>query len=206
MAQQFLPITLISRGDQVTNCRYYPAKSSKLGVILVGGITGGFDSPAKTLYPKLALKLSSEGIAALMVQFHFPTDLEESVHDVLAGAKFLESEGISALGLVGHSFGGAVVIQAGTKVNSVRTVVTLSTQGLGADVVPDLASHASILLIHGAKDHTLSPRNSRLVYGLAEGHKKIIILKRNGHWLEESADEVFSTVYRWLIKELHRNG
>jgi fermentation-respiration switch protein FrsA (DUF1100 family) len=205
LAQQFLPITLISKGHEVTNCRYYPAKNANRAVILVGGIGGGFDSPAKNLYPKLALRLSSEGTATLRVQLRYPTDLDESVQDVLAGVKFLETKGVDRLGLVGHSFGGAVVIQAGTKMNSVRTVVTLSTQAFGANVVPDLASHASILLIHGAKDQTLPPKNSRLVYSLAQGHKKIVILKGNSHALDESSDEVFSAVHRWLTRELSRN-
>jgi dienelactone hydrolase len=205
MQQEFLPITLISRGDEATNCRYYPAKNSKGGVIFVGGIGGNFDSPSKNLYPKLSVKLCNEGIAALRVQFRFPTDFMESVQDVLAGAKFLQSEGANALGLVGHSFGGAVVIQAGTKLESVKTVITLSTQGFGADTVPDLASHASLLLIHGARDETLPPKNSIIVYRLAEGHKKIKILKGNRHGLDESADEVYSVVHQWLTGELSRN-
>ena len=82
------------------------------------------------------------------------------MQDVLAGAKFLHSEGKVALGLVGHSFGGAVVIQAGTVLDWVKTVVTLATQSFGAEAVADLAAHASILLIHGADDQTLSPTNS----------------------------------------------
>jgi alpha/beta superfamily hydrolase len=203
--QEFLPITLISRGDEVTNCRYYPAKGSKKGVIFVGGIGGNFDSPAKNLYPKLSVRLYNEGIGALRVQFRYPTDLMESVQDVLTGAEFLQSEGANTLGLVGHSFGGAVVIQAGTKLQSVKTVITLATQGFGADVVPDLASHASILLIHGAKDETLSVKNSILVYRLAEGHKKIKVLKGNRHGLDESAEEVYSVAHEWLTEELSRN-
>ena len=202
MSTEFLPITIISTGDNVTNCRYYPAKGSKKGVILVGGIRGDYDSPAKNLYPQLAAKLSSEGISALRVQFRFPTLLEESVQDVLAGAKFLHSEGMAALGLVGHSFGGAVVIQAAKVLDSVKTVVTLAAQSFGAGTVDSLAAHASILLIHGADDQTLSPDNSQKIYDLAQGHKKLEILAGNRHALEESAEETFETIHSWLTGEL----
>ncbi len=202
MSQDYLPITLISKGDEVTNCRYYPAKTAKSAAIFVGGIGGGFDSPAKNLYPTLAAKLSSEGISALRIQFRYPTLLEQSMQDVMAGAKFLQSEGAVALGLVGHSFGGAVVIQAGAVLNCVKTVVTLATQSYGGDDVAKLAGHASILLIHGGDDPTLSPQNSERVFELAEGHKKLEILRGNHHGLEESADMVFEMVHAWLIDEL----
>ena len=202
MSQEFLPITIISTGDNVTNCRYYPAKGSKKGVIFVGGIGGNFDSPAKNLYPKLAAKLSSEGISVLRVQFRFPTLLEESVQDVLAGAKFLHSEGVEALGLVGHSFGGAVVIQAGITLDWAKTVVTLAAQSFGAGAVDKLAAHASILLIHGADDETLSPTNSQIIFDKAQGHKKLEILAGNRHGLDESSDGVFETIHAWLTAEL----
>jgi hypothetical protein len=202
LQQEFLPITLITRTDEVTNCRYYQAKDAKKAVIFVGGIGGDYDSPAKNLYPNLAAKISNEGISALRVQFRYPTLLEESVQDVLSGAKFLESEGVEALGLVGHSFGGAVVVQAGVKLRFVKTVVTLATQGFGAEVVAELPPYASILVLHGVKDETLSPDNSRLVYSLAHGHKKIIFFKGDRHGLDESADRVLEAVYEWLKEEL----
>ena len=200
--QDFLLVTLISRSDEITNCRYYPSKGSKKGVIFVGGIGGDFDTPAKNLYPKLAAKLSNEGISALRIQFRYPTDFEESVQDVLAGAKFLLREEVSALGIVGHSFGGAVVIKAGATLGSVKTVITLATQGFGADAATRLAPHASILLIHGAEDEIMLPENSRLVYRIARGHKQLEILEGNRHGLNESADQVFTLVYVWLKEEL----
>lgn len=197
----FTEITL-TNDDKVVKCHYYKAKESNLGAIFVGGIGGDFDSPANNLYPKLATQLCNEGISALRVQFRYPTNLEESVHDVLLGAQFLESQGINNLGLVGHSFGGAVVIQAGVKLDSVRTVVTLATQGHGAGVVGDLSPKASILLVHGGSDETLSPQNSIIVYDIAKEPKQILILKGNGHGLVESAEQVLEIVHSWLVKEL----
>jgi dienelactone hydrolase len=200
--QEFLCITLKTKDTQETNARFYPATNAKKAVILVGGIGGGFDSPAQSLYPKLATQLANEGINALRVKFRYPTNLEESVLDVLAGAKFLLDEGAEELGLVGHSFGGAVVIQAGAKLEAAKTVVTLATQGYHADAVLNLPPHVSILLIHGANDETLSPENSQLVYRLAKEPKKRVILEGNRHGLHESAEQVFNLVHDWLKTEL----
>jgi dienelactone hydrolase len=200
--RNFLPITLTSRNNAITEARYYPVKGAKAGVIFVGGIGGDFDSPAKNLYPQLASDLPKETISALRVQFRYPTLLEESVQDVLVGAKFLHSEGVDSLGLVGHSFGGAVVIQAGIILDYVKTVVTLATQSFGAEDVAALSTHASILLIHGQVDETLSPRNSELIYNLARGEKKLEILDRNRHGLDESAGQVYSLVHDWLKAKL----
>jgi alpha/beta superfamily hydrolase len=205
LEQEFTCITLHVKGNQTATGRYYRAENAKSAVIFVGGIEGGFDSPAKNLYPKLAAKLVNEGVSGLRIQFRYPTILTEAVLDVLAGAKFLQSQGIESLGLVGHSFGGAVVIQAGTVLQWVKTVVTLATQGYGTDEVAQLSTHASILLIHGDQDERLSPENSRLVYQLAEQPKELRILESNSHGLLESAEEVFMLVHDWLVKELRPN-
>ena len=66
---------------------------------------------------------------------------------MLEGALFLAGEGIFSLSLVGHSFGGAVVIQAGTKLRQAITIVTLAMQGYGADAVVSLPPRTSIFLI-----------------------------------------------------------
>jgi len=116
------------------DCRYYyvPEDATK-AVIFVGGVGGGWDSPARELYSKLASKLVSDGISSLKIRYRHPTDLDECVIDVIAGIKFLERNRIQSVGLVGHSLGGAVVIKAAAaSPNIMRTVVTLSTQSYGA--------------------------------------------------------------------------
>jgi dienelactone hydrolase len=202
MTQPYQSLTLITKETQVTNCRYYHAKDAKSGVIYVGGIGGNFDSPAKNLYSTLPQKLQTENISGLRVQFRYPTDLEESIEDVLVGARFLESQGVIALGLVGHSFGGAVVIQAATELSTAKTVVTLATQEFGAEVVNEFSAGTSILLIHGGNDETLSVQNSRLVFRIAREPKRLVVLESTGHGLTESAYEVYEIVHDWLLKEL----
>src|SRR5437868_2510401 len=82
----------------------------------------GWDTPAHGLYPRLCRELRPLGLASLRVRFRDPTCLPAAVLDVLAAAAFLAGEGVTAVGLVGHSFGGAVVIRAAALVPAVRTV------------------------------------------------------------------------------------
>lgn len=194
----YIPVTLVTGHGDVL-CRYYPVAGTFFGAIWVGGVGGDWDTPAHGLYPHLCEELGNDDIASLRVRFGYPTDLKESVYDVLAGISFLESEGITDIALTGHSFGGAVVIQAAVRSDSVKTVVALSTQSHGAEVVRELSPGCSILLIHGEKDTVLPSSSSQYVYDTAHEPKKLIILKGDGHGLEKSAREVEQTVHDWII-------
>jgi hypothetical protein len=82
-------------------CRYYPRAEATHGAVWVGGVGGGFDTPAQNLYPRLCRELTAQGIASLRVRFRHPTILAEAVLDVLAGLAFLQSQGISKAALTG---------------------------------------------------------------------------------------------------------
>ncbi len=189
-----------SRGS--VGCRYYSASGSRQGVICVGGIGGDFDTPAKELYPRLCRQLAQEGVSSLRVRFRHSTELEESVLDVLAGLTYLEGEGIDTIALVGHSFGGAVAVQAAALDEDVRTVVTLATQSHGVAPVAGLAPRCSILLIHGTMDETLPAVSSEYTYDLAKEPKKLILLEGARHGLDEAADEVYRVVHDWIVDNL----
>lgn len=137
-----------SRGS--VHCRYYPVTGTQQAAIWVGGVGGDWDTPAKGLYRQLCQDLTSKGIASLRVHYRYPTELVEAVLDVLAGLSFLQDEGIESVALIGHSFGGAVVIQAGAQSDAVRTVVTLATQSYGTDPAPELATRCSLLLLRSS--------------------------------------------------------
>jgi pimeloyl-ACP methyl ester carboxylesterase len=193
-----------SRQEKI-DCRYYYAsKDAKKAVIYVGGVGGGWDSPARELYSKLSRKLVSNGISSLRVRYRHPVDLNECVIDVIAGIKFLEYNRIQSVGLVGHSLGGAVVIKAAAALPYiVRTVVTLSTQSYGAvESVSQLGQGCSILLIHGNDDDVLSPICSSYVYNKASDPKHIILFEGAKHGLEEAAKEINQIIYQWLLEHL----
>jgi pimeloyl-ACP methyl ester carboxylesterase len=189
-----------SRGEVA--CRHYPAAGATRAAVWVGGARGGWDSPAHGLYPRLCRALQPLGVASLHVRFRDPTRLPEAVLDAMAGVALLEGAGAGAVALVGHSFGGAVAIQAAAHRPVVRTVVTLATQGYGTDPVARLGPRCSVLLIHGSGDRVLSPECSEAAYHRAREPKRFILHSGAGHGLDEFADEVESEVADWLAEQL----
>ena len=197
----FQDVTLTtSRGEIL--CRYYAAEKADKGVIMVGGTGGDFDSPAKELYPVLAEELATKGIASLRVRYRTPDNLLECALDVLAGLRFLKAQGVTKAGLIGHSLGGAAVIQAAAKSSIVTTLVTLSTQSNGADALTELKEGVSSLFIHGGKDRDLPPRCSSYAYYIAKEPKEFIMHDDATHSLDEVAAEVYDEVRTWLMGNL----
>jgi pimeloyl-ACP methyl ester carboxylesterase len=198
----YTPVLLrTSRGD--IECRHYPAGTGTRAALFVGGAGGGFDTPVRGwLYPRVCEELPMHGVTALRVRYRHAADLAESTLDVLAGLHFLESRGARAAALVGHSFGGAVVIQAAAVSPLVRGVAPLSTQSYGADPASRLSPRCSVLLMHGTDDEVLSPDCSRFVYDVAGEPKRLVLLPGARHGLDEAADEVYSGVLDWILATL----
>ncbi len=197
----YIPITMLTnRGD--IQCRYYEAEDAERGVILVGGSGGGFDSPAQGLYPRLCQQLKDDGTSSLHIQFRDPNDTEEDLLDVLAGLGFLESEGVDVMGLVGHSRGGAVMLQAAAASADVRAVAALSTLDPGEDTIEELPEECAVLLIAGRQDDVVPPETSEAIYEMAHEPKELMIFDNAGHSLDEVADEVYRAVYDWMTEYL----
>ena len=194
------------RGEIV--CRYYSSNThnpASVAVVYVTGVGGGWGTPAIGLYPRLCCSLARIGIDGLRVRYRHPTDLLESVFDTLAGIAFLREEHrIKAIGLVGHSFGGAVVIQAAVQASEiVSTLVTLATQSYGAaHVISKLKHRTSTLMIHGSDDKVLPAYCSEEVYQKAHDPKQIVLWEGAGHGLDEVSEEVYELVYDWLVNSL----
>ncbi|PWC74088.1 dienelactone hydrolase family protein [Azospirillum sp. TSH64] len=195
-AEGFRPVTLETDRGPV-QARFYPVPDGELAVLWVGGVGGGFDSPARGLYPRLSADFTADRVASLRLRFRDPRDLEEAVNDVLCGLSFLGQQGIHHVALVGHSFGGAVVIQAAaSNRGAVCTVVTLATQGYGTDPVGDLS--CPVLLIHGEADEILPASCSIHVHRKAGEPKKLVLVPGTGHALEEASEAVCREVRDWL--------
>ena len=194
------------RGEIV--CRYYSSNThnpASVAVVYVTGVGGGWGTPAIGLYPRLCCSLARIGVDGLRVRYRHPTDLLESVFDTLAGIAFLREEHrIKAIGLVGHSFGGAVVIQAAVQASDiVSTLVTLATQSYGAaHVISKLKHGTSALMIHGSDDKVLPAYCSEEVYQKAHDPKQIVLCQGASHGLDEVSEEVYELVYGWLAKNL----
>ena len=186
------------------HCAYHAAPGSERAVIMVGGGDGGLDGPAGALYPELSEDLRAAGTGALRVDFRvhqFPGDVEQAVYDVLVGLRFLAAEGVRRPGLLGHSFGGAVVIEAGVREPSVASVATLATQTAGAQRTPELAP-VPLLLIHGLDDIRLSPDCSRTLYRLAGEPKRLELLEGARHSLRQRREDVRRMLLEWFAETL----
>ena len=207
--ESFAPVRL-DTGRGSVDARLYPAPgpapdgrkaAGTPGVIWLGGVGGGFDSPARGLYPRLAKDLAADGIASLRIRYRNPRALNEAVHDTLCGLTFFGQMGIHHVALVGHSFGGAVAIQAAaSNRGAVWAVATLATQGLGTDAVADLS--CPVLLIHGEGDEVLTPMCSIHVHRMAREPKKLVLMPGAGHCLDETAESVCHEVRGWLKAQL----
>jgi pimeloyl-ACP methyl ester carboxylesterase len=196
----YRPVTIVTDRGEVAG-RHYAAPSSA-AVILVGGAGGGWDTPARGLYPTLCQEFAAEGISSLRLRFREPSDLGESVLDVLAGITFFADSGDDAIGLIGHSFGGAVAIQAAAAMPLVRAVAALAIQRRGADPAADLAPRCALLLAHGLGDEVLSPDCSRAVFRIAGEPKRLELFPGAKHGLDEVAGEVRALVREWMIRHL----
>lgn len=194
------PYTLRTRRGPV-DVLLYESLGAKAGVLLAGGVGGGFDTPALGLYPRLGEEMLRHRISTIRLKYRYATDLAEAVHDVLAGVEFLVERGLERVALVGHSFGGAVMIDAGAQSPWVTTVVGLASQSYGTEAVSELHPR-SLLLVHGTSDAVLPPSCSYSIHERARGRKDLELLPGTGHVLDESAERVFTRVRDWLLQEL----
>ena len=189
-----------TRGIIYTLLHNDPDTLTSKGVIWVSGASGGFDGPARKMYSIISNELVPD-IASLRLNYRFPGNLTECVMDTLSAVSFMAGIGHTDLVLVGHSFGGAVVIQAAQFSDLVKGVIALSSQTQGATGVAQITPRP-ILLMHGEDDTVLSPDCSELFFKWANEPKEITILPSTGHSLEETAPIVVHRVQSWVVAHL----
>ncbi|WP_363349845.1 hypothetical protein [Methylocystis echinoides] len=165
------------------------------------GAGGGIGGPAGGVYGRLARRFQAPGIASLELDYRRPGDLRACVADALLGLSWLECAGKRRVALVGHSFGGAVVINAGVLSASAIGVAALSSQTAGTDVVGAL-SPKPLLLIHGGEDEILPDTCSRRIFARAREPKKLIIYPECRHGLDQCREELEQDLSLWLQSAL----
>ena len=189
-----------TRGTIYTLLHNDPYEPTAKGIIWRSGASGGVDGPARKMYSIISNALAPD-IASLRINYRFPGNLTECVMDTLSAVSFMAGIGHTDLVLVGHSFGGAVVIQAAQFSDLVKGVVGLSSQTQGATGVAQITPRP-ILLMHGEDDNVLSSDCSELIFKWANEPKEIVILPSTGHSLEETAPLVIQRVQSWVIDHL----
>lgn len=183
--------------DGMIPCRYHTTRNGDSAVLWVFGSGGGLRGPAGGLYERLAGRLAPDNIASLRLDYRKPGRLIDCVLDVLLGIGFLRNQGARRITLVGHSFGGSVVINAGVASPAVVAVAALSTQMTGADDIAEL-SPRPVLLMHGTSDDVLSDIGSRRLFELAEEPKELVLYPGCGHGLDECRDKIDEDLMAWL--------
>jgi pimeloyl-ACP methyl ester carboxylesterase len=193
-----------TRGRVKTLIHHDSQRPTSKAVLWVCGASGGLDGPADRMYKKLGEELSPE-ITSLRVDYRYPGDLTESVMDTLSAVSFLSGTGHQDILLVGHSFGGAVVISAAPFSEQVRGVIALSSQTAGASNVADV-SPRSLLLIHGEEDVVLAHSCSEMIFEWADQPKELLLMPGTGHRLSETSDDVRFKVKSWIQRHLKDIG
>jgi pimeloyl-ACP methyl ester carboxylesterase len=170
-------------------------------LVTCGGGMGSLLGPADALYHWLGVELAAQGIGTIRVGYRKPNDLARCMHDVAAACDLASRAGGRHFVVMGHSFGGAVAVQAGIVLGEhCAGVVTLATQSAGCEMAAQLGS-TPLLLLHGTNDEILPPETSNVVQMLA-GHGEIVLLPGTGHLLTESADEVHARTLAFVTEQL----
>jgi pimeloyl-ACP methyl ester carboxylesterase len=174
----------------------HAAENPGRAALCISGALGGFDGPAK-LYARLGQEAQALGITVMRLNYRMPNEFGECVLDTMAGLTFLKAMQYERAALIGHSFGGAVAINAGTLAPMVTTVVAVSSQLFGAHLVAQLAPRP-LLLLHGTADSILPHECSERLYERAQEPRTLKLFPGVGHRFTEAADELLATVRDWL--------
>ena len=176
---------LTDRGN--TPAILHASPEAQHAVLWVCGARGGFGGPGQGTYARLAEGLRHKQIASLRMSYRYPNVLHECILDVLAGVTYLRHRGAAPVVLVGHSFGGAVVIAAGVVHPHVAGVVALAPQTYGAQMAGQLAPRP-LLVVHGKADTRLPYACGVQIDHWAQEPKQLVLYEGAEHRLDECAD------------------
>ncbi len=174
-------------------------------VVAGGGAMGGLLGPADGLYHELGVALGAQGIGMLRVGWRRPNDLDLCRLDMLAVADLAARSGAERFVTVGHSFGGAVAIQAAVAMGEwAAGVVTLATQSAGCEPAAALAD-VPLILFHGECDELLPPMASEMVRMLA-GQGELVLLPGTGHLMTEAGAVLRERLGTWIPEQFCRHA
>ena len=184
-----------SRGD--LNGILHRAPGAAKGVVWVCGARGGFGGPGPGVYEHMAEELLSRNITSFRLDYRQPNELSECVLDLLTGVAGLKGLGCGPVVVVGHSFGGAVVIAAGAASAQISGVVSLSPQTYGANGAPRIAPRP-LLLVHGKADTRLPYSCAVQIHQMAGEPKKLVLYEGAEHRLGECREELQVLLGEWI--------
>ncbi len=197
------PLTLqTDRGD--FPILYHPVAGGQEAVIWLSGFAGGYNGPANNIFKRLGEELVQKGVASIRSHYRSPGQLEDCVRDTFADILFLRANGYRRIALVGHSFGGAVVISVAPYAQDVVAAVTLSSQTFGATGAGKVAPRP-MLIVHGTADTRLPSYCSEQIYLWAKKPKELVLYEGATHGLGQCAEELHALLSTWLPEKLKVN-
>ena len=179
----------------------HAAPDTTRAVVWVCGARGGFGGPGSGLYAQLAQELTEQGITSLRMDYRYPNQIHECALDLVAGAGFLRATGHGPAVVVGHSFGGAVVIAAGSVSDNIAGVVSLSPQTYGAQGA-GMLSPKPLLVVHGKADTRLPFSCAVAIHDWAKEPKELVLYEGAEHRLDECREELADLLRRWIPDHL----
>jgi pimeloyl-ACP methyl ester carboxylesterase len=167
-------------------------------VVCVGGAMGGLLGPDGGLFHQLGRHLPTVGIGVIRVGYREPNNLSRCVHDTLAAMELAGRHGARRFVPMGHSFGGAVAVQATAHLDAASApgLVTFATQSGGCEPIEGLGDR-NLLFFHGTADHILPHHASELVRMLA-GAGELVLLDGADHGLRPAG----GVIYERLVEHL----
>jgi len=188
-----------NRGD--FNAILHRAPDADQAVIWVCGARGGFGGPGPGTYARMSERFTGEGITSLRMDYRYANDVFECALDLLAGVAYLKGTGHQPVVVVGHSFGGAVVIAAGANSAHIKGVVALSPQTYGAGMAGQVAPR-KLLVVHGKADTRLTFACGQQIYDMANEPKQLVLYEGAEHRLEECRDDLEELLGNWIPETL----
>jgi len=174
-----------------------PDGAARAAIVACGGAMGGVLGPGHALYHRLGEDWAGRGVVTYRVGYRVPNDLDRCAHDVACAVELARADGAERVVVLGHSFGGAVVVRvAVVMTEEVDGVVTFATQSAGCEVAGALAGRP-LLLFHGDRDELLPLQASEMVRMIA-GSGELVVLPNDGHLLGRSHDVITERLAAWL--------
>jgi hypothetical protein len=197
VAEQIRHVEIYTLGGLLT-LLWHGESNAENVVLMCGGAMGGLLGPAGGLYHDLGHALAARGIGTIRVGYRQPNQLEACVLDLGAAADVANRAGAKRFVMIGHSFGGAVAVNAAAAVRGfTRGVVTLSTQSAGCETAGVLGG-VPLLLFHGDRDELLPIASSEAVKMLAGGAGELVVLPGAGHLLTGAEAALRTRLLAWI--------
>jgi putative redox protein len=135
------------------------------------------------------------------------TNFSSNVDDLIVAADFLESNYEAPQILIGHSFGGAAVLQAAARISASAAVVTIAAPADPQQEFVNMKAalqnlNKALLVLHSPLDETVGIENAAQIFQTARHPKSFISLDKADHLLSNPVDSLYAgaVIAAWAFK------